>query len=216
MIGILEQFTEEHLTEYQINNYPYPLKWNNNLGIGYLHSAGYDYGEEYWGKCRGFLTDLGTQLSIARSDFVKKNISTFDNLCDVGIGSGQFVEMTNCKGYNVNTFAKEWLNEHGKYADVYTVTFDALSFWDVLEHIDNPTELLIKTNNIFVSIPVYKDVYSCLSSKHLRPGEHIWHFTDIGIKNFMSYYGFDCKDSSNFETDLGREDIRTYYFSKVK
>jgi len=198
-----------------ISNYPYDLVWNRSLEIGYLQSTGYDYGKEYWQKYQSYINDLGEKLSLGRAKFVIENIGSCEGLCDVGIGSGQFVDTVKCKGYDVNPFAKEWLKDHGNYADIYKETFSALSFWDVLEHIDDPSNLLEKTENIFVSVPIHKDINACLVSKHLRPSEHIWHFTDAGFKNFMSLYGFQCKDTSNFETVLGREDIMSYYFKKI-
>ena len=199
-----------------IEGYPYPLLWREDLGIGFLKSDGYDYGEDYWVKYQSYINDLGMKLSTARGAFVLNNLKTFNGLCDVGIGSGQFIEMVGCKGYDVNEFAVQWLKENDYYADVYKETFNALSFWDVLEHIEDPSELLNKTDKVFVSVPIHKDINACLASKHLRPAEHIWHFTNDGIKNFMRMFGYRAIASSNFETKLGREDIISYYFAKNK
>jgi hypothetical protein len=197
-----------------IDGYPYPLLWRYDLGFGFLKSDGYDYGEEYWEKYQTYVSDVGVQLSLARTDFIKNNIGTLEDLCDVGVGNGQFVDLVKCKGYDINLIAKDWLEKNGYYADVYSESFKTLSFWDVLEHIEDPSDLLNKTENIFTSIPIHKDLKSCLESKHLRPGEHIWHFTDKGIKNFMNIFGFKVIASSNFETRLGREAINSYYFKK--
>lgn len=209
-------FEVEQTISIPIEGYSYPLLWREDLGFGFLKSDGYNYGEEYWEKYQTYVNDMGIQLSLARLDFIKKNIFTVSDLCDVGIGNGQFVDLVKCKGFDINPIAKTWLEENGFYADIYAEKFETLSFWDVLEHIEDPTSLLEKTENIFTSIPIHKDINDCLASKHLRPGEHIWHFTERGIKNFMSIFRYSVIDSSNFETILGRESILSYYFKKDK
>ena len=197
-----------------LKNYPHPLMWNEELEFGYLKSDGYDYGQEYWQKYQGYVNDLGKQLSDARANFVKKHLSDITKLCDVGIGSGQFVDTVKCHGFYVNPYAVEWLKEHGYFANPYESDFSALSFWDVLEHIEDPSVLLMRTKNVFVSVPIHDDLETCLASKHLRPGEHIWHFTNEGIKNFMALQGFKLVDQSDFESKLGRESIISYFFNK--
>ena len=198
----------------EIDGYSYKLQWVEDLGFGFLMSDGYDYGEEYWQKYQSYINDLGAQLSNARANFVLKNLGNYHDVCDVGVGSGQFVDTIKCKGYDVNPFANEWLKAHGYYADPYAENFNALCFWDVLEHIIDSSALLGSTEHVFVSVPIHVDLEACLASKHLRPGEHIWHFTDRGIKNFMALAGFECVDQSDFETKLGREDILSYFFKK--
>lgn len=208
---LLTACTQEH----QLNEYQHPLRWSQELGVGYLCSTGYDYGAEYWEKYQGYVNDLGAQLSEARTNFILQNLGTLDSLCDVGIGSGQFVMTAKCKGFDVNPYAVQWLTESGYFADVYAESFETLSFWDVLEHLDDPSQLLNKTKNIFMSVPIHTDVQACLRSKHLRPSEHIWHFTDAGLKSFMAKFGFKFMAVSSFETSLGREDILSYFFTKV-
>lgn len=212
---MISKLFDTNITSHTIQDYPYELLWSEDLGIGYLKSDGYDYGEDYWQKYQTYVNDLGTQLTLARADFIKKNVHSFDDLCDVGIGSGQFVDTVKCKGYDINSFACEWLKSHGYYADVNTEPFKTLSLWDVIEHIDNPSDLLAKTENMFISTPIYQDIDDCLASKHLRPGEHIWYFTDVGIKNFMSLFGFELIAEDDFETVLGRESILSYFFQKI-
>jgi hypothetical protein len=139
---------------------------------------------------------------------------TFDDLCDVGVGSGQFVDTVKCKGTDVNEVANAWLKEHGYYVDDAT-KFKSLTLWDVIEHIEDPTSLLVNAENVFISTPIYVDAENCLRSKHLKPGEHIWYFTDEGIKYFMSRLGFEIVAESDCETKLGRESILSYYFTKA-
>src|ERR1017187_3224838 len=133
-----------------IKDYSHDLVWCEH-GHGFLKSEGYDYGEEYWEKYQGYVNDLGHRLTAARIDFIKRNLGTLDGLCDVGIGSGEFVDKAKCKGFDVNPFAKEWLTRHENYGDPYAENFKALSFWDVLEHIEDPSPLLRKAEHVFIS-----------------------------------------------------------------
>lgn len=199
---------------YSVRNYNHKLAWLTDLGIGHLSSDGYEYSEAYWEIYQKYAAnDVGILLTNARADFVKKNIGTFESLCDVGIGSGQFVDTVKCKGTDVNEFANTWLKERGYYVKDVS-EFTTLTLWDVIEHIENSTSLLASVTNVFISTPIYNSVEECLKSKHLKPGEHIWYFTDVGIKNFMSILGFDALDQSDFETALGRDRILSYYFKK--
>lgn len=91
-----------------------------------------------------------------------------------------------------------------------------MSFWDSLEHIHNPTDLLDCIENYaFISTPIYKDKEHILRSKHFRPDEHCWYFTKDGIINFMSNFGFYCIEYSNIETEIGREDIGSFVFKRA-
>lgn len=206
-----EIFENGNVTKHQIENYEYPLVWREDLGIGYLKSTGYAYDLEYWEKYQSYINDLGEKLTLARANFVNSENIT-GKICDVGIGSGQFVSEMQCYGYDINKFAKRWLEDVGLFGDPYSTKFDVLTFWDVLEHIDDPSIIISKVKHIFLSIPVHADVTSCLASKHLRPSEHIWHFTHDGIINFMNLLGYELKTTANFESVLGREDILSYYF----
>lgn len=206
--------------DYEIEAYPtsngYDLKWCQSLGIGYLPSRGYDYGEVYWHKYIEYINNgIGARLTSFRKGFILDNIGRPENLCDVGIGSGQFIESIGCKGFDINPFAREWLVKHAILGDPYQEPFTTLSFWDVLEHIDDPSPLLLKTKQVFMSIPINTDVHMCLKSKHLRPDEHIWHFTEDGIKTFMCFFGFTLVDQSDEEIRIGRENILSYYFTKI-
>lgn len=199
---------------YPIENHSHRLSWSDR-DIGYLKSDGYEYGEDYWEIYQQYAgNDVGVKLTQARADFVEKHVGTFDGLCDVGVGSGQFVDFVKCKGTDVNPLANKWLKEKGYYVE-NSNSFKTLTLWDVIEHIEDPTELLANAQNVFISTPIYADVDECLVSKHLKPGEHIWYFTDHGIKYFMSLFGFKLIAEDDFETVLGRESILSYFFQKV-
>lgn len=198
----------------------HPLEWCDAHGFGYLRSNGYDYGESYWQKYLSYNDNgIGIKVTDYREKFVRTYLPKSASLCDVGIGSGQFVERMRCDGYDVNPYAQEWLKSRNAWGNPIIRAsgnhpYDALSLWDVLEHIDDPTDLLNSTQHIFTSLPIHKDMGACLKSKHLRPDEHIWHFTETGLRYFMKLHDFTLVASGNGEIEAGREDIYTYYFKK--
>ena len=53
-----------------------------------------------------------------------------------------------------------------------------------------------------------------LASKHFKPNEHLWYFTDRGIKRFMFEHGFGFFGQNELETDAGREGIGSYAFKR--
>lgn len=202
------------IQSYAVKDYPHELNWLTDLGIGHIESDGYEYGEEYWETYQKYSADdFGVRLTKARADFVLKNLGTLEDLCDIGVGSGQFVDSVKCKGTDVNPIANEWLKEHGYYVSDVS-EFETLTLWDVIEHIEDSRSLLENAQHLFISTPIYKDVNNCLNSKHLKPGEHIWYFTDEGLKYFMKIHGFELKDRDDFETRLGRESIVSYFFKR--
>jgi hypothetical protein len=210
---IVEKYVGK-IETYSINEYEKELIWFSDLGIGYLESCGYEYGDDYWKIYQKYsVGDFGELLTLARVKFVSDNCNLVD-LCDVGVGSGQFVDTIKCKGSDVNPIANKWLEDHDYYTDDVT-KFKTLTFWDVIEHINDPREMLSKAENVFISTPIYSDAAHCLTSKHLKPGEHIWYFTDNGIKYFMSLLGFECIAEDDIETVLGRDNILSYYFKKI-
>jgi hypothetical protein len=211
-INQLFQTTDTVITT--VPGYASSLYWRDDLGIGYLPSTGYEYGVQYWEhytECSH--SKFGERLTELRIEFTKNSGIDPSTLCDVGIGAGQFATMAKCKGTDVNPIAIQWLKDNNMLAENLS-EFSAISMWDVIEHIDDPTELLSSITDIVLSTPVYADLPSCLKSKHFKPDEHIWYFTDSGVEHFMSLFGFTLRGKSDFETVLGRESILSYYFQK--
>lgn len=166
-------------------------------------------------------TAIGRRLMAARVDLV--NSFYEGELVDVGIGSGAFIECANdfqkpgrTFGYDVNPAGVRWLVDRGLYRDPYSDPVDAISCWDVLEHMHNPEVLLRQVRRkVFVSIPIFDGPEHVMRSKHYRKDEHMWYFTDSGLERFFNACGFRRSYSSDIETKIGREGIGTYVFDRV-
>jgi hypothetical protein len=133
---------------------------------------------------------------------------------DIGIGAGGFCRAASCDGHDVGDAAINWLriwNRQWKWTEV-----DAMTFWDSLEHIVYPDPILALCRRLcFISMPIYDSVEHCLRSKHFKPGEHVWYFTDRGLIRFMADRGFKLVERNRDEERFGREGIGSYCFERV-
>jgi len=197
------------------------LTWWPEIGIGwYPVEAGIEpYDREYFERFhRDAQTPIGQALMAARVKFVEQHWQGM--LIDVGIGSGAFIERRRAErrityGYDVNPAGIEWLEQRKLYFDPYAGGFNAVSMWDVLEHIPNYQLLLAHVCKwLFVSTPIYRDAEHVLRSKHFRPTEHCFYFSRPGLIIAMGMCGFELVSESNVETELGREDIGTFAFRR--
>lgn len=157
-------------------------------------------------------------MMTARCDFVERHFR--GTLCDVGIGCGAFVDLRRRRlrttyGYDVNPAGVRWLDERMLFADPYRQAFCAMTFWDVLEHIDDWQALLANCREwLFLSLPIFRDAEHALGSKHFRPAEHCWYFARDGLVFALASCGFSLVTENTMETDLGREDIGTFAFRR--
>lgn len=154
----------------------------------------------------------------ARFNFVERHYR--GTLVDVGIGSGAFVELRQARrrttyGYDVNPAGLAWLEERALLVDPHLVSFDAMTLWDVLEHIPDFQSLLANVREwLFLSLPIFRDAEHALRSKHFKPDEHCWLFSRDGLVFAMKTCGFEMVSEDTFETDIGREDIGTFAFRR--
>jgi hypothetical protein len=192
------------------------LNWLPELGIGYYPVTASPYDADYFAKYQQMAkTEIGLKLNQARIDLVNKYTSA--DVLDIGIGSGAFVlARENTFGYDINDHAVEWLVEHGKFRHPFREA-NSLTFWDSLEHIHNPKAVLQAAKEFaFVSCPIYKNCDHVLASKHFRKDEHCWYWTVDGLKTFMGAFGFELIEMNQIESDLGREDIGSFVFKRIK
>lgn len=176
------------------------------------------YEGPYWQKYLGYDdTSMGKALTDARKSLVESYWN--GPVVDIGIGGGKFVMSMGNKGFgfDVNSEAVEWLVARGSFLDPYSSHVDVVTCWDSLEHIPVPEALINQVNKfVFVSLPIFNDPDKITQSKHYRPGEHIWYWSDSGLIKWFADLGFELIERNNCETQLGREDIWTYVFGRIK
>jgi Methyltransferase domain len=196
------------------------LTWWPQLGIGYypVETGLEPYDQDYFDAFASNAdTYLGRALMAARVALVEYYYQ--GPLIDIGIGSGAFIDarpdMT--FGYDVNPCGIDWLKERRLLADPYAAPFEAATMWDVLEHMPDYPALLANVRQwLFLSLPIFRDADHVLRSKHYKPKEHCWYFTSEGLVFAMQRCGFALVEESRIETELGREDIGSFAFKRIR
>lgn len=195
------------------------LQWLPDLGLGYLApTAPFAYDQSYFDNYLALeSTPIAAALNAARVAMLREHSGPAETVVDVGVGAGTFMRQAGDRvsGYDVNPVAVRMLRGMQRYLDPRTAAVDVACFWDALEHIDDPSAILANVRRtVLVSLPIFRSPGHALRSKHYKPGEHIWYFTDRGIRWFMAHHGFDCIASNDEETRIGREDIVSFAFRR--
>ena len=177
-----------------------------------------DYGAEYFDKCAGYEgSAIGEAINAARIALVARHYA--GRVCDVGVGSGAFVAARpDTVGFDINPRAVEWLRDRGLLA-AHPGGFAAYTFWDVIEHLETPADylgLVPLHGYVFISLPIFDDLRGVRSSRHYRPGEHLYYFTHEGFVFWMGLHGFCLLETNTDETAAGRESIRSYAFKRAQ
>ena len=97
------------------------LQWFPQLGLGYLPPGeGFDYGDQYFEHYASIAdSEIGRQLNAARVAMLGRHRDGYEDVVDVGIGAGTFVEAAGVNGYDVNPRGVEWLKARDLYRDPY-------------------------------------------------------------------------------------------------
>jgi hypothetical protein len=190
------------------------LLWSEELGMGFHPRQPIDYSGPYFEKYQALDdTPMGEALTRARVEMVARHCQS--GVVDIGIGGGRFVTEADCWGYDVNAEAVAWLKARNRYFDIYANATEAICCWDSLEHIPDPEKLLAQVGEwVFVSMPIYLSQWDCLSSKHYKPGEHLWYWTQSGLIAWFARLGFGCVEVNEKESELGREGITSFAFRR--
>lgn len=190
------------------------LTWFPELGMGYFPVTAMPYDAAYWQRyLKMDRTPVGEQLTRDRCAWVRRFWS--GPVCDVGIGGGRFVQELGAFGFDVNPNAVRWLKESGRWKDPYVTPGDAITCWDSLEHIADPSPLLANVRSwVFTSLPIFEGPEHILRSRHYRKDEHVWYFTRDGLVHFMAGHGFQHVAACDMEQSAGREDILTFAFHR--
>ena len=163
---------------------------------------------------------MGEKLTVARSALVQRFYRGVPiDIVDVGIGGGRFVREMHCSGTDINPAAIAWLRARSRLWHPALGSPAVLTFWDSIEHILRPWELINRLADngmgkwVFVSTPVYaNDPEIAKLSRHYKPGEHVWYFTALGLVRLMDEIGYGCVHTSMVESDLGRDSIMSFVF----
>jgi SAM-dependent methyltransferase len=156
-------------------------------------------------------------LSYARLGYLISKISRLpSSVLDVGYGTGQFLEVVHsvgipCFGFDISPTP----TPPGilKVSSILENHYDVITFFDSLEHFEDITFIKkLDCNYIVVSVP------SCnhpdnpewfFNWKHLRPDEHLWHFSPKALTAFMEESGYSEISQEVVEDAIRKDDRYT-------
>lgn len=190
-------------------------------GIAYQRdmSARIAYGTDYLAKIGGYDASIARAVNAGRCALVARHATSGSTLLDYGAGDGAFVRAArswgfDAKGFDVIRAAADALFAAGLYDDEPAI-FDVVTAWDVIEHLEDPGLLLGRVAPqalLCCSVPIFADLRAIRHSRHYRPGEHLYYWTDEGFVDWMKRYGFRLAEKSEHEVAAGRESIGAYAF----
>jgi 2-polyprenyl-3-methyl-5-hydroxy-6-metoxy-1,4-benzoquinol methylase len=178
------------------------------------------YDDDYLRKFDAYDPKIAARVNAGRCALLERHLPKGASILDIGAGNGSFVRAARRAGfeaYGVDPIPKasHALQEAGLYA-TDPDEFDAVTMWDVIEHMDNPGAILHQAKAfLFASVPVFDDFSQIRASKHYRPGEHLYYWSPQGFIDWAALYGFSLVDQSTHETDAGRDSIGAFAFRKV-
>lgn len=203
----MRQF-QSHGVEYTIDNYgvinqvdPKPYLYDQE------YVACYD-GPEYQRQ-----SDL---LQALRLGFVVGTHGSIPfSLLDFGCGNGAFLKfakqlVTDCTGLDITGVQIEGVKVLTDRHDAIRTSFDVITFWDVLEHLQDLSFLRqLSANLLVISLPYCHypsqgQEWFDTKYKHRKPDEHVRHFTPNSLKLLLRDHGWVTVATSTHE-DLVRK-----------
>lgn len=157
-----------------------------------IYDKSYDIKYKRYQRSRINVTLQEMRICMVMKDKVKKSI------LDFGCGSGSFVEQVEKSiGFDCKAVGFD-INPYGNYCDVISLLngFDTVTFWDSLEHVQNPKKLIegLNAEHVFVSTPSIDDCdieYITRDFHHYYPGEHVHYFNEKSLKKLLEVCGYE-------------------------
>jgi len=194
-------------------------------GVAYQRDMAYrsvSYDAAYLAKVDAYEdTPIALAVNAGRCALLQRHLPAEASVLDIGAGSGAFVRAAcaagfAAKGYEVIAAAAVRLRVAGLYADCEPVRFDAVTAWDVVEHLEDPGALLATVPQfLFASLPVFASLPRIGESRHYRPGEHLFYFTSAGFIAWAAGHGFRLLEQSAHEIEAGRDSIGAFAFRRA-
>lgn len=199
---------------------------NHGYGPGFYAQFNIDphpYDDAYYETYTNYrYSDISADLN----DF-RRCVCRSPHVLDIGVGDCAFLDTLQFEdptgiqlGFDINPTAIASLKATGRWLDPYTEDIpdeiQTVTFWDSLEHIPDPHLLFdrLGSRTIVVSIPVFRKLRHVESSRHFKPHEHLYYFTQYGLIWWLSQYNYSLDFASNQESVIGRHNIMTYRFSR--
>lgn len=161
------------------------------------------YNREYFEKYNLYEnTELGRRINETRWALVGKYLNGKKLLLDWGCGNGSFIRNAPngfcCFGHDLNPFSPY------KHERLASERMDAVTLWDVIEHMERPEEFVgsLKTGCLFIVTPDVASIENIETWKHYRPDEHQHYFTVDSMVRMLARAGYDLREINRDEAEL--------------
>lgn len=173
------------------------------------HRQPFIYNKNYIDTSYGNLVQLTDEMAYLRLGYIIGAIGRVPlSILDVGYGTGDFLRVCNrivdhCAGHDL---FRDLLPAGCDFVeDITDRHYDVITFFDSLEHypdIDFVHQL--KCNYIVVSLPWCHNIGDEWFDtwKHRKPNEHLHHFDQASLENFMLLQGFCLINHTNVEDTI--------------
>ena len=133
------------------------------------------------------------------------------SILDVGYGSGDFLKVCQniipkCYGYDITTLPPP--DGAKLVTSIYTNHYEVISFFDVLEHFENINDIKnLKCSYLYISLPWchYHNDEWFEKWKHRRINEHLHHFNEKSLTNFIESLGYKRINFSEIEDTIRKD-----------
>lgn len=150
-------------------------------------------------------TELGRKINRERWSLVQRYMPHSSQILDWGCGDGAFIRSKEnghyVDGYDINPNSPFYDNHR-----LYLGRWDAVTLWDVIEHLKHPSDFLrkLRTEWLFISTPNVASVNGAVLKdwKHWKPEEHQHLFSEASLYRMLSRTGFRVIEISNEEGAL--------------
>jgi hypothetical protein len=162
------------------------------------------YDLEYYRKYEEYSnTLLGQKINESRWNLIEQYVKGHKTILDWGCATGSFIRASS-NGYKVFGYD---INPHSPFRDkdITSAGYDAVTAWDVVEHMENPLKWAESLNakHLIVLTPDASRLRGKFDGwKHYRPDEHQHYFTKESLVKFMDRAGFIVRELNHDEGKL--------------
>lgn len=194
---------------------------SKDSGVAWQKDMSFRTSVPYFDKCSEYdqnKKEVADRIYEARLGFVRSVIPDDRRVLDIGAGSCEFVRRRKRTwGFDLDEKAQAYLKSIVKWSSDFG-DFQYFTMFDVIEHVEHPNDYfrhMVNGSILIVTIPIFEDLDDIRSSKHYRPGEHLYYWTNKGFVDWMAAYGFRVLRTSSREVLAGRAGVESFALERV-